>query len=303
MKIIDLPIKDIDLSLFMKATAKESDCSILIDYDCLITSGGKPKILYLKLTEDTSEVRQACKNIKYSKVERLSRGLVTGGFNRTFGLRPKRGISQFANMCSATSLAKESQIEHDILCEFVKKITPLYEKYFPEEWKINNNQLEKKVLREWKIEGTPFTSGIVNKNSQLQYHFDIGHFEQAMSIMLTLKGGCKGGGLCFPELDIRLELADNTVLIMDGQELLHGVTSIIPNKLNHYRNTIVWYSLKQMWKCLPIDEEIIATRKMRANKEADRAKGVIKKMTLDTIKSGGTFSPKLMKSLSKKKAK
>jgi len=300
MKVIDLPIVDIDLHNFMKRTANESDCKNAINYDCLITSGGVPKILYLKFDGDTRFIRQACKNIKYSQVERISRGLVTKGKNRIFGMRPKRPMSQFASSCSSTSLAKESPSEHQLLCDFVKQLTPLYEKYFSKEYSKNVSAVENKILPEWKIKDTPFTSGIVNKDSQLQYHYDIGHIPKCLSIMLVLKKGCIGGGLCFPEMDINIELADSYVLIMDGQELMHGVTPIVKQHKDAYRITIVYYSLLQMWKCLPITEEIIAVRKMRANREAKRASGIISKMNGDKISGGALFSKKTTLRLAKK---
>lgn len=301
MKVIELPLLEVDLNKFMKRLATESDCDNFINYDCLITSAGVAKILYLKLTDiETKYIRQACKNIKYSKVERLSKGLITKGKNRPFGLRPKRQMSQFASSCSTTSLAKDSPIEHNIFCEFIKTLTPFYEKFFPNEYVKNTTEVSKKVLPEWQIENTPFTSGIVNYNSELQYHYDIGHFHGALSIMLTLKNGINGGGLCFPELGINLELADNTLLLMDGQELMHGVTPIIKKASNGYRYTIVYYSLLQMWKCLPISEEIIATRKMRANREAKRAAGEVGLLASDKAKNGKAFSEKQTLSIAKK---
>jgi len=301
MKVIDIPLLDVDLSSFMKRLAKEVDCDHIINYDCLIKSGGVPKILYLKLTDtETKFVRQACKNIKYTKVERISTGLITKGKNRTFGLRPKRAMSQFASSCSATSLAKDSPIEHNILCDFIKKLTPFYKDFFPGEYTKNSEEVSKRVLPEWQIENTPFTSGIVNYNSELQYHYDIGHFHGALSVMLTLKNGVKGGGLCFPELGINIDLADNTILLMDGQEMMHGVTPIIKKKNNGYRYTIVYYSLLQMWRCLPITEEIIATRKMRAKRESKRANGDVGSLNMDTTKDGKSFSEKATLAIAKK---
>jgi len=302
MKVIDIPIKQVDLNQFMKRLANESDCKNLINFDCLITSNGVPKILYLKLPKkiNTDFIRQACKNIKYTNVERISSGLITQGKNRTFGLRPRRAMSKNAFTCSATSLATESPLEHGVFINFLKQLMPFYEKYFSKEYHENIKTVEEKTIKQWRIDGTPFTSGIVNYNSELQYHYDIGHFHGAMSIMLTLKGGVSGGGLCFPELDTRFDLADNTILLMDGQELMHGVPKLNKLATNGYRYTIVYYSLLQMWKCLPINEEIIAMRAMRAIRERNRANGANGKMNTDLKKNGKMFSEKLTLSLAKK---
>jgi len=45
MKIIEANYREVDLKHYKKRRATEDDCSQLIDYDCLITVDGVPKIL------------------------------------------------------------------------------------------------------------------------------------------------------------------------------------------------------------------------------------------------------------------
>ena len=49
---------------------------------------------------------------------------------------------------------------------------------------------------------------------------------------------------------------------------MHGVSPIRLKDKYSYRYTIVYYSLKNMWTCLPIGEELKNAQKT----EADRAK-------------------------------
>lgn len=291
MKKIEVVKNKINLNNYIKKVANEKDCSNIIDYDCLIYIDGIPKIAYLTIPNElTKYVKQACLNVKLNHVERLSDGLITSGKNRVFGYRPARQMSQFANTCSASGMAKDYPLEHSALCAFSKTAKEYYSKIFPKQYEYNNNVVKEKILKEWTLEETVFTSGIINKDSVLQYHFDIGHVSKALSVMLTLKKDLIGGDLSIPEIDTLIKLKDNTLLIFDGQELLHGVTPIIKKSEKSYRFTIVYYSLIQMWKCLTITDEVIKARKTRFKKEHKRANNEVGEMASDVLKNGKRFS-------------
>lgn len=301
MKKIELIKKDIDLSRYIKKVANKSDCSTIIDFDCLVHIDGVPKIAYITIPDEvTKYVRQSCINVKLGNVERLSLGLITSGKNRVFGYRPTRQMSQFANTCSTTGLAKDFPLEHSALCDFSKVAKDYYKKIFPIQYNHNDKVVKEKILKEWTLEDTVFTSGIINKDSVLQYHFDIGHVSKALSVMLTLKKDLLGGDLCMPEVDALIKLKDNTLLIFDGQELLHGVTPIIKKSDKAYRFTVVYYSLIQMWKCLPITEEVIKARKTRYIKEHKRANGIASKFAEDYRKNGKLYNEERQKKLANK---
>jgi hypothetical protein len=125
-------------------------------------------------------------------------------------------------------------------------------------------------MKDWTIGGSPFTSGIVNKNNQLKYHFDAGNFKGVLSNMVVFKKDVDGGHLVIPELDIALEVADNTLTIFNGQEILHGVSTIEYKNEQAYRYSIVYYSLEQMWKCEPLGDEIKRIRKIKTEREKKR---------------------------------
>lgn len=296
MKKVEVKKTEVNLSSYIKKIAKESDCSNVIDFDCLIYIDGIPKIAYLTIPNVlTKYVRRACLNVKLNHVERLSDGLITNGKNRVFGYRPARQMSQFASTCSTTGLAKDFPLEHSALCAFSKTAKEYYEKIFPTQYAKNSEIVNEKILKEWTLEDTVFTSGIINKDSILQYHFDIGHVSKALSVMLTLKKELEGGDLSMPEINTLLKLKDNTLLIFDGQELLHGVTPIVKNTNNSYRLTVVYYSLIQMWKCLTITEEVIKARAVRFKKEHKRANGNVGVMASDVLKNGEMFSSEKQK--------
>lgn len=88
---------------------------------------------------------------------------------------------------------------------------------------------------------------------------------------MVFKGDVTGGGLNVPEYDIHFTLADHSLLMFDGQGLLHGVTPFKLTKPGGYRYSIVYYSLRQMWNCLPPNAEVNRIRKLKTEREFKRA--------------------------------
>jgi hypothetical protein len=133
-----------------------------------------------------------------------------------------------------------------------------------------HNDKSKIIKDDWKIEGTPFSSGIINKNNALKYHFDSGNIKQVYSNMVCFKKNCEGGYLVLPEFDVALEVANKSITFFDGQDIMHGVSPFKLKTYDGYRFTIVYYTLQQMWKCEPIDEEIVRIRNRRKERELRR---------------------------------
>jgi hypothetical protein len=88
--------------------------------------------------------------------------------------------------------------------------------------------------------------------------------------MIVFKGDVMGGHLVIPELDISLEVADNSLTIFDGQDYLHGVSPIEYLHQDSYRYSVVYYSLERMWQCMTVDEEIARIRSKKMQREINR---------------------------------
>ena len=180
--------KEIDPKDFLKRPASESDFSTLIDQDTiLLDSNGNPIALYFKFTEDTSELVNALKKIPYLTSYR-SGGLTTT--SRIFGFDPPTGIRK--QWPSATSLSWENPKEHSKIIEFGRKINEIYKQYLPDAQILHEKTVKENVLPEWCIPGTPFTSGIINQNNQLNYHKDSGNFKGVYSNMIVMKSNVGG---------------------------------------------------------------------------------------------------------------
>lgn len=262
MKTLELKNRNLNYKDFIKRSAVESDYETLIRESCVGVENGEIKFIYQELDWDTRDIVDALKKIKYHEGKR-SRGLVSR--SRIFGYRPR--LEMRTDFCSSTSLASESPDEHALVCSLAKRIEELYQNTHPEGFKRHADVTAEKVKGEWRIENSIFTSGIINKNNPLKYHFDTGNFNGVYSCMPVFKSGVKGGYLSLPEYGIAVELKNNSIFMFDGQSIMHGVTPITYESPLSYRYSIVYYSLKRMWQCLEIDEELARVRQKKTKRE------------------------------------
>lgn len=276
IEVVRLKRRALNLKDYIRRSASDDD------YETLIT---KPTIV---VDDDTNEVQIVYAHLKdedmhkrvYAALERLrfdkstrTNGLVTQ--SRIFGYAPRNAIRN--DTCTSTSLSIDAPKEHDLICQYGQYVAQLYSETNEETYRSHLAQTDLKVLEGYRIPKTPFTSGIINKNNPLKYHFDSGNYRNVYSCMIAFKHKIEGGHLSVPEYGIGLEIGDATALMFDGQELLHGVTPM--KKLSPYsrRYTIVYYSLQGMWECLPLDDEVARYRK----KKMDTARKHAAKVTLE----------------------
>ena len=268
IKRVEVKKRDINLEDYKLRSALESDYTTLYKESTMLVVDGVVKVIYLDLDEvgfDATNIVEALKRIKYETNTRTG-GLKTT--SRIFGFSPRVTVRK--DFCSATSLAKEAPKEHKIVTDYAKKVSQIYKEISPEIYSEHEKEASK-VLKNWKIEDSPFTSGIINKNNPLKYHFDTGNFTDVYSCMLGFKHNIAGGYLACPEYDCAFEIKNNSLHIFDGQNILHGVTPFKQLTEDAFRYTIVYYSLKSMWACLPVDEEVIRIRKLKTEREFKRA--------------------------------
>jgi len=261
MKTIRVKKKQVDHREFIRRSATIDDYSELIHEPCIIKDENDLIVgVYGVLTGDRLEqLRSAITKIKITKNKR-TQGLITQ--SRIFGYMPREPIRK--NWCSSVMLSRENPKNHAIVCQFATVLADYYKTYAPEIYSKHLSIVKDKVLPQWKIKDSPFTSGIINKNNPLKYHFDSGNFRSVYSNMVGFKKDIEGGHLAMPEYDIGLAIADGSITFFDGQSILHGVTPIQYLTEDAYRFTVVYYSLKGMWKCLPIDKEIARIRNIKA---------------------------------------
>ena len=272
MKTISLHKKVVDTKDLLGKTAQES--LELITEPTIIKDAytGEVVAIYTKLDQDLSELIKGLKRVKFTATRRTN-GLVTQ--SDVIGYRPRITGSINKKTCSKTSFGNRHKSVEEGLFEVAKIANKIYFENTPDTYS-KHKEFSEKVLGQYIIDDTVFTSGIINKNNPLKYHYDSGNFKGVFSIMLGLKSGIKGGYLNLPEYGVALEISDKSLSMFDGQSVLHGVTPIITNTEDSYRFTVVFYSLVQMWSCGTTDEEVNLARDREEQKLAkllERAKG------------------------------
>lgn len=259
MNVIEAERKKLNIQEYKKRSAKVEDFKELITDSTLVKINGKIEIVYIEnVEEDLEIIFDAIKSIKYSKSNRSS-GLIST--SRIFGYSPR---IVFRNLpCRITSLAEEFPKQHYIVEKGAEIAKKYYELYNPEKAQEHMKITEERILPQYRISNTMYTSGIINENNPLKYHFDSGNFKNTWSAMFGFRKKTEGGYLSLPELELGIEIKNNSLLLFDGQSILHGVTPIKMLEKDSKRYTIVYYSLQQMWNCKPIDDEIIQQRNKR----------------------------------------
>ncbi len=286
LKTIQLEKRIIDPFEYRKRLATEQDCTLQIDEPCIVFIGDcdsdgsnhrdEPAIVYLELGDDPDldAALAAIQAVKFPTKNRTN-GMIST--SKTFGYQPRK-IVHGKEACHSSAMTHEFPEASAWLCALAGCVARYYERYNPTAFARHLETVDK-VLPLWKIGGgsnlhgggSPFTSGIVNKNNQLPYHYDAGNFKGVWSNMLCFKDDIVGGNLSIPELDVTFVLKHNSLIMFDGQGLLHGVTPFRKKRPTGYRYTAVFYSLADMWMCLEPTAEIHEAAKRRRQRELKRS--------------------------------
>lgn len=208
----------------------------------------------------------AFQSTRYDRTARTD-GLVTQ--SKVIGFLPR--VTLRRDFCTESSLARTQSAQHQTFLNYAIDAAVAFKKANPSLYAAQRKQVEG-VLPEWRLPNAPvFTSGIVNHDNALRYHFDSGNFSGAWSCMYALSKDCAGGLLVVPSLRLAFRVADGIRIFFDGQHFLHGVTSLDKRSAFAYRYSCVFYGMKQMCNCLPAAEELKRVQNLRVQRERKRA--------------------------------
>ena len=248
--------------------AAEADCAEHVTSPGIFTEAGRVMLVTVDLKAlgvDLSPLVTLLHGVRFDEHRRTS-GLPST--SRVFGFEPRRTLRK--DFCGTTSLSVEHPDAHKALVDAAGVCESAYQLTNPSLYSQHVEVTRNRVLAQWHLRNGVFTSGIVNKNNPLPYHYDTGNFASVWSAMLVFKGpGLTGGHLAVPEYDRCFTLPDHTLFCFDGQGLLHGVTPIVCPP-DSYRYSVVFYSLKMMWACLPPQQELERIRRVKTDRERRR---------------------------------
>lgn len=190
MQTLTLKKRQIDHTEYVKRSALEADYDVLIDEDVIAIDADTQEIIFVhkKLDFPDHAVMTALGKIEYQENTRTS-GLKTR--SRIFGYSPRNIVRK--DYCSATSLSYKQPAEHAAIIKYGQLIAQVYQELTPGGYAKHKAIMEAKVLDEYAIRNTPFTSGIINKNNPLKYHFDSGNVKDVYSCMAVFKRDIRGG--------------------------------------------------------------------------------------------------------------
>lgn len=241
----------------------------------------EPVFAYLPLG-DVAPLRRAVLNIPYGGTTRSS-----GWRNasRTFGYSPRRA-AYGREGCQSTVLMQDHPHEHAVLHNYAHLVRDRLYQIFPDVAARDRETMEGSgVLQEWRMGETNWTSGVVNRSSELPYHRD-GFNYPVWTAMPVLRRHARGGYLHIPEYDAVVASRDGWAVFFPGYELVHGVTPINITQDGGYRYSVVYYALKGMKDCFThaVETQYALTR--RTEREQTMASEMAERLNQQQEKEG-----------------
>ena len=245
----------------------ESDFHTLLEDSTQVYVDGKLRIHFEVLPAVPGDLLRAFQTIDYGETFRTN-GLKVQ--SRTIGSLPRVTIRR--DFCTQSSLTHAHPEANAIFTSYAYKADARYCAVNPVLYE-KHREVVNQVKQCWRIGGTVFTSGIANHDNALDYHLDQGNFPDLWSAMYAVSYDCAGGYLSVPELDLGFSFERPSLIMFDGQGLLHGVTPLEKRSKEAYRYTVVYYAMQQLCHCGTPEEELDRIRKVRTEREVRRSKG------------------------------
>jgi Oxygenase domain of the 2OGFeDO superfamily len=216
----------------------------------------KTKVISVRYLQNKQLVKKLYYELETKEVQKsFATTLRTSGLKTTsflFGFKPRNPLRR--DFCHKAVSKKHNKLEQ--ILEIVRtELEGIYKTEYPEIYK-NHFQLASKILQEWRFPNSCFSSGIINKNNELKVHKDNGNIPDCFSNMLVIKNRSRGGGLFIQDYDFTIELDTGAIVIFNGQKIAHGVEKILNDVADSVRYSIVFYTLRELWNCLPVKEEV-----------------------------------------------
>jgi len=235
------------------------DDSWIIDRDVAIVDAdtGEVVVLYVDCAADlATDLAAALRPVEWdrdvygsvSTTTRLSGIAIT---HRTFGYAPPSPMRRRWG-CSRSQFNVEYPDAMTVLAEFCRVSEHVFRTQATEVYNRTAESIVKTQIPDaWRIAGTPWTSGIINKTATLPYHRDQANIPKSWSAMLGCRRGVEGGLLHLADYDVYLPINHGSITIFDGQSVVHGVSPITSITPAGWRYTVVTYAKSMMRHCCP----------------------------------------------------
>ena len=240
----------------------------LIDADSGRVLGGQGRV-----DRSLAVLRRQLPTVRYESLKADGRMSSIRYAHRTFGYLARQPIRQ-RDCCASAALAVDRRDVHDEVAAFTAELDELYRRLAPDAYARHARLVDEAILPEWRIDGGPWTSGIINQTAALPYHVDRNNLPGTWSAMLVVRRHLRGGWLHLPEWGVWASCEDQHAMIFEGSATLHGVTKFA-TRPGGYRYSLVWYCVDRMKHCLPFADEIARGSARRTERELDEAHRVL----------------------------
>ena len=258
-----------DYKNFKGKTPEPSDYDSVIDYDCDIYFGGKVVCSYRRLPKEQLALLTACTN--RAKCAKSSRTLGVQQMSAVYGALPRVAVRE--DYCRFSAQTKAQPEVFNGLNKVGRYLWAIYKESFPEVAQQFQDFVSN-IDSDWKKTGTPFTTVNVNKNYAIGYHKDAANFGGVYSNVLISKKNADGGYFVMPQFRLALQQSHGALVIVDGVNIPHGVTPIVPKAKNWERSSVVFYTLSNLQHCLPKESELLRSKEKTTERARKRALGL-----------------------------
>jgi len=269
--VVKIDAKDygFDYPKFKGKTPEKSHYDTVIDFDCDIYHDGRVVCSYRKLPKDQLLLLSAC--TAKAKCVKSSRTSGVNQMSAVFGALPRVAVRE--DYCRFSAQTKSQPEVFNGLNKVARYLWGVYQETFPViacEFK----KFVSSIDEDWKKTGTPFTTVNVNKNFAIGYHKDAANYGGVYSNVLISKKNADGGFFVLPQFRLALKQSHGALVIVDGVNIPHGVTTIIPKSKNWERSSVVFYTLSNLKHCLPKSGELLRSKQKTTERARKRAQGI-----------------------------
>lgn len=290
MRTIQLPSK-IEVAGLIGQPAKPEHVTIVYEIQedtRLVDNEGQPLAFVSRVMPKAQDMRHLLLQIKFGKDNRTD-GLVTN--SHTFGALPRNTIRR--DFCCQGALIATDNAADRALKASACDVAAAFKSIDPDLYEHHVRTISDAIKPDWRMAGGCYTSGIVNRDSTLNYHRDSQNFPDLWSGMITFRRSIQGGSLAMPEYRIAINLPDCSVIYFQGQKVIHGVLPFARQTLDGYRLTVVYYAMQPLRQCGTVKDELRRIQVIKTNRTRARALSVsmLKELDLKSLPKCPIFIP------------
>lgn len=174
--------------------------------------------------------------------------------HRVFGFTPPQPMRKRYG-CSRSRFDTDYPEATELVAKFTIMAEWVFRTFAPDVHRRTGEVVRDVIARDWRIEGTLWSSGIINNTAALPMHMDSGNVPGSWSAMLGVRQACAGGLLYLADYDCYFTIPHGSITIFDGQSVTHGVTPLSPLSHDAFRYTLVAYAKNSMKSCAPCRED------------------------------------------------